>query len=197
MYKWVFCEYGELWRSQSQISCKWFSGSKSRFVSHIFIHQVSHINTQRTKLPYKAKHHRLLVLHSIYAKNKYFAGSRATAFSLPFVWRWYSRSRFKGGFFKFSQQYRDNCLVRNTLTGYSLVGNLNPVLLDDFCYFSPLPFYYLPPGAPFPLLRQGGPILWHITQPHTRTQKRWPASCWRGETVFTVTPFWRGRLIPL
>lgn len=55
--------------------------------------------------------------------------------------------------------------------------------------------YHLVPPSPLP--RQGGPILWHITQPHTCTQKRWPASCWWAETVFTVTPFWRGRLIPL
>lgn len=76
----------------------------------------------------------------------------------------------------------------------------NPTSHESKCiayFFSPPPFYYLPPCSPFPQLRQGGPILWHTPRPHAHTQKPWPASCRRGEAVFTVTPFWRRGLIPL
>ncbi len=64
-----------------------------------------------------------------------------------------------------------------------------------FDLFPPL-FYYLPPRFLFSQPGEGRLFLRHTPQPHARSQKPWPASCWRGKTVFTVTPFWRRGLIP-
>lgn len=138
---------------------------------------------------------------------KHFAGSRATGFSLPFLCSFFSLTTSGLGLNESYQAFVFSSLIFRTVSLWSF-GLKSPYCLHTCWKPEPCAFrwlllfsrflftiYHLVP--PSPLLRQGGPILWHITQPHTRTQKRWPASCWWAETVFSVTPFWRGRLIPL